>query len=111
MSETTKRYAQYIIDRAAYYGYTYTGLAAELGMSTVTLRRKLQGVSEWREGEIRLLTFALNLSSEEAAALGIFRAVPKVAKPENMDADTAWAMGHDGWPLEEDPEFAPCENQ
>lgn len=110
MSEATKRYAQYIIDRAAYYGYTYTGLAAELRMSTVTLRRKLQGASEWRESEIRLLTFTLNLSSGEAAALGIFRAIPRRAESESIDTDIAWAMGHDGWPLDEDPEFIPCEN-
>ena len=99
------QYAQYILRRAAYYGYTYTMLAAELQMSTATLRKKLQGASDWKESEIRRLTLTLGLTAEEAAGLGIFRAIPHDA--ESMDADEAWNEGHDGWPLEEPPEFVP----
>ncbi len=109
MNETAARqYMQYIIRRAAYYGYTYTMLAAELRMSTPTLRKKLQGASQWRESEIRRLTFTLNLSAEEAAALGIFRAIPHdTVGEESLDAGEAWGAGCDGWPLEEPPEFIP----
>lgn len=67
--------------RAAYYGYTYTGLASQLRMTANTLRRKIQGASEWRESEIRMLTFVLNLSAEEATALGIFRTILQTDQP------------------------------
>lgn len=108
MKAGISQYAQYILRRAAYYGYTYTMLAAELQMSTATLRKKLQGASEWRESEIRRLTFTLGLTSEEAAGLGIFRAIPHDAiDAESMEAEAAWRESCDGWPLEEPPEFVP----
>ncbi len=58
-----------LLDRIKASGYKRSYLAKEMGISAESLRRKLNGLSEFTASEIGLLCTLLRITPSEAAAI------------------------------------------
>ena len=96
----------YILGRAKQLGLSLTQLAALLHMTYPTLHQRLTGRSYWRAGEIKALAELLQLPRDEIYALTVEQTIPAWETAPAQSAAEAWQENHDGYSLEDAPEFS-----